>query len=302
MLKDFVTQLVRDLDLGAFAPWALALVSFVNVLAILTLAWAGSYVLRRVIALFHQRLIERAEGPEERRRLETLQRVFRYIATVVISVVTIMLVLAEVGISIAPILATAGVVGLAVGFGAQSLVKDYFTGFVMLIENQIRVGDVVEISEKSGLVEELTLRYVRLRDYEGAVHFVPNGTIVTVTNRSRLFAYAVMDVGVAYKEDVDRVYSVMRRCAASLREDTLYGPKILDDLDIAGVDQWADSAVVIRCRIKTIALEQWGVRREFLRRLKHAFDEESIEIPFPHRTVYNVPAASIPGQPLESKE
>ncbi|MGA1252538.1 MAG: mechanosensitive ion channel family protein [Burkholderiaceae bacterium] len=297
-----MTQLVRDLDLGAFAPWALALVSFVNVLAILTLAWAGSYVLRRVIALFHQRLIERADGPEERRRLETLQRVFRYIATVVISVVTIMLVLAEVGISIAPILATAGVVGLAVGFGAQSLVKDYFTGFVMLIENQIRVGDVVEISEKSGLVEELTLRYVRLRDYEGAVHFVPNGTIVTVTNRSRLFAYAVMDVGVAYKEDVDRVYSVMRRCAASLREDTLYGPKILDDLDIAGVDQWADSAVVIRCRIKTIALEQWGVRREFLRRLKHAFDEESIEIPFPHRTVYNVPAASIPGQPLESKE
>ncbi|MFZ9733898.1 MAG: mechanosensitive ion channel family protein [Burkholderiaceae bacterium] len=302
MLKDFVTQLVRDLDLGAFAPWALALVSFVNVLAILTLAWAGSYVLRRVIALFHQRLIERADGPEERRRLETLQRVFRYIATVVISVVTIMLVLAEVGISIAPILATAGVVGLAVGFGAQSLVKDYFTGFVMLIENQIRVGDVVEISEKSGLVEELTLRYVRLRDYEGAVHFVPNGTIVTVTNRSRLFAYAVMDVGVAYKEDVDRVYSVMRRCAASLREDTLYGPKILDDLDIAGVDQWADSAVVIRCRIKTIALEQWGVRREFLRRLKHAFDEESIEIPFPHRTVYNVPAASIPAQSLESKE
>lgn len=300
MLKDFVTQLVRDLDLGAFAPWVLGLVSFVNVLAILTLAWAGSYVLRRIISLFHQRLIEKAEGPEERRRLETLQRVFRYIATVVISVVTIMLVLAEVGISIAPILATAGVVGLAVGFGAQSLVKDYFTGFVMLIENQIRVGDIVEISGKSGLVEELTLRYVRLRDYEGAVHFVPNGTIVTVTNRSRLFAFAVMDIGVAYKEDIDRVYSIMRRCTASLRADPLYGPKILDDLDIAGVDQWADSAVVIRCRIKTIALEQAGVRREFLHRLKRLFDEEAIEIPFPHRTVYTVPAA-LPAQHPETK-
>lgn len=300
MLKDFVSQLVRDLDLGVFAPWVLALVSFVNVLAILTLAWAGSYVLRRVISLFHQRLIEKAEGPEERRRLETLQRVFRYIATVVISVVTIMLVLAEVGISIAPILATAGVVGLAVGFGAQSLVKDYFTGFVMLIENQIRVGDIVEISGKSGLVEELTLRYVRLRDYEGAVHFVPNGTIVTVTNRSRLFAFAVMDIGVAYKEDIDRVYSIMRRCTASLRADPLYGPKILDDLDIAGVDQWAESAVVIRCRIKTIALEQAGVRREFLHRLKRLFDEEAIEIPFPHRTVYTVPAA-LPAQHPETK-
>jgi small conductance mechanosensitive channel len=138
-------------------------------------------------------------------------------------------------------------------------------------------------------VEELTLRYVRLRDYEGAVHYVPNGTIVAVTNRSRLFAYAVMDIGVAYKEDIDRVYSVMRHCAAALRVDPLHSQKILEDLDIAGVEQWADSAVVIRCRIKTVALEQAGVRREFLRRLKRAFDEEGIEIPFPHRTVYTVP-------------
>jgi small-conductance mechanosensitive channel len=302
MLKDFATQIVRDLDLGALAPWLLGLVSFVNVLAILALAWAGSFVLRRLIGLFHQRLLQKSEGPEERRRLETLQRVFRYIATVVITVVTIMLVLAEVGISIAPILATAGVVGLAVGFGAQSLVKDYFTGFVMLIENQIRVGDIVEISGKSGLVEELTLRYVRLRDYEGAVHYVPNGTIVTVTNRSRLFAYAVMDIGVAYKEDIDRVYSVMRQCANALRDDPVQGQKILEALDIAGVDQWADSSVVIRCRIKTVALEQAGVRREFLRRLKRAFDEEGIEIPFPHRTVYQVSAEAqrMPESPVGS--
>ncbi|MFM1880014.1 MAG: hypothetical protein RLZZ344_248 [Pseudomonadota bacterium] len=290
MLKDFALQLVRDLDLGAFTPWVLGLVSLINVVAILLMAWVGALVLGRLIVVFHQRLIQRADGPEAARRLETLQRVFRYIATVVISVVTIMLVLAEVGISIAPILATAGVVGLAVGFGAQSLVKDYFTGFVMLIENQIRVGDIVEISGKSGLVEELTLRYVRLRDYEGSVHYVPNGTIVTVTNRSRLFAFAVMDIGVAYKEDIDRVYSVMRACAMELRNDPLQGHKILDDLEIAGVEQWADSAVVIRCRLKTGALEQAVVRREFLRRLKRAFDQEGIEIPFPHRTVYTVPA------------
>ncbi len=290
MLKESALQLVKELDLGASAPWVMGLVSFINVVAILVLAWAGAWMLSRLIGVFHQRLIARAEGPEEQRRLETLKRVFRYIASVVITVVTIMLVLAEVGISIAPILATAGVVGLAVGFGAQSLVKDYFTGFVMLIENQIRVGDIVEVSGKSGIVEELTLRYVRLRDYEGAVHYVPNGTIATVTNRSRLFAYAVMDIGVAYKEDIDRVYAVMRRCAAAMRQDPLQGHKILDDLDIAGVEQWADSAVVIRCRLKTTALEQAVVRREFLRRLKHDFDAEGIEIPYPHRTVYTIPA------------
>ncbi|MGH8632197.1 MAG: mechanosensitive ion channel family protein [Burkholderiales bacterium] len=172
------------------------------------------------------------------------------------------------------------------GFGAQSLVKDYFTGLVMLVENQVRQGDVVEVAGKGGLAEEVTLRYVRLRDYEGSVRYVPNGAIDTVTNRSRGFAFAVIDIGVAYKEEVDRVFEVMRRVAAQLREDAAFGPRILEDLEVAGVDQWADSAVVIRCRFKVKALEQWGVRREYLRRLKQAFDSEGTEIPFPHVTVY----------------
>ncbi len=238
----------------------------------------------------HKRLAARAEGPEERKRIETLERVFRYIASVVVTVVAFMLVLSELGISIAPILATAGVAGLAIGFGAQSLVKDYFTGFVMLIENQIRVGDVVEVAGKVGAVEELTLRYVRLRDYEGAVHYVPNGAILTVTNRSRLFAFAVMDIGVAYKEDIERVSQVMKETATAFRAEPDWADKILDDLEIAGVDQWADSAVVIKCRLKTMAQEQWAVRRAFLGRLKTAFDRAGIEIPYPHRTVYTLPA------------
>jgi small conductance mechanosensitive channel len=245
-------------------------------------------VAKRLIRLSHVRLRAREEGPEELRRIDTLERVFIYALSVIVTVIAVMLVLSEFGISIAPLLATAGVAGLAVGFGAQSLVKDYFTGFVMLIENQIRVGDVVEVSGKAGVVQELTLRYVQLRDYEGAVHYVPNGTIVTVTNRSRGFAYAVMDTGIAYKEDIDRVYAVMRQTAAELRADPEFAPRIMEDLEISGVDQWADSAVMIKSRIKTMALEQWKVRREYLRRLKVAFDRHEIEIPFPQRTVHNI--------------
>ena len=299
MLNSFVESIWSDLGLGQAAGWAKPVMSGLTVLLILVLAFVSLALVRRFIVASHKRLAERAEGPEERKRIETLERVFGYIASVVVTVVAFMLVLSELGISIAPILATAGVAGLAVGFGAQSLVKDYFTGFVMLIENQIRVGDVVDVAGKVGAVEELTLRYVRLRDYEGSVHYVPNGAIVTVTNRSRLFAFAVMDIGVAYKEDIEKVCRVMKETAASLRAEADWAEKILDDLDIAGVDQWADSAVVIKCRLKTAAQEQWAVRRAFLGRLKNAFDQAGIEIPFPHRTVYTLPAQE-PEAPAKS--
>lgn len=273
-------------DLPAWVDFAIALS---NVIIILLLAWVAHAVLHRLIRAMHVRLAEREANPDEQRRLATLQRVFGYIANVVLWVLVVMLVLSEFGISIAPILATAGVAGVAVGFGAQSLVKDYFTGFVMLVENQIRVGDWVEVAGKAGLVEEVTLRFVRLRDFEGAVHFVPNGTIVTVTNRSRSFAYAVMDVGIGYRENVERVYLLLRDTARSLQADPVFADKILEDIEITGVEQWAESALMIRCRIKVVALQQWIVRREFLRRLKHSFDEHGVEIPFPHRMVYTAP-------------
>ena len=211
---------------------------------------------------------------------------FRYIASVIIVVIATVLILSELGIAVAPILGAAGVIGLAVGFGAQSLVKDYFAGFFILLENQIRQGDVVDIAGKAGLVEEVTLRYVQLRDYEGNVHIVSNGLITTVTNMSRGFAQAVVDVGVAYRENTDDATDVMRAVGAEMRADLAFGPKLLDDLEIAGVDQWADSAVILRCRFKVKPLEQWNVRREFLRRLKIAFDARGIEIPFPHLTIY----------------
>lgn len=273
MLKDLFATL-HPLDGAALIALRITL--------ILLAAWILSFVLHRLIRIFRERISARISDAEAVKRAATLDRVIRYLATVVVTLISGLLILSELGISVAPILGAAGVVGIAVGFGAQSLVKDYFTGFFLLLENQIRQGDVVEVAGKGGLVEEVTLRFVRLRDYEGNVHYIPNSLISTVTNRSRGFANAVIDIGVGYGEDLDEVFAVMRRVGSELRAEATFAPKILDDLDIAGVENWADSAIMIRGRIKTVALEQWNVRREYLRRLKKAFDEAGIEIPFPH--------------------
>lgn len=257
-----------------------------GVLVILIIAWVLMALSRRAIRIFAQFAVRNSADPEDSKRVATLSRVFRYLSTVTIVVLTIIMVLGQVGISIAPILGAAGVVGIAVGFGAQSIVKDFFTGFTILLENKIRQGDVVRVAGIAGLVEGVTLRTVRLRDYDGNVHFVPTGMIETVTNMSMEFSNAVMDIGVAYRENVDDVYAVMRETALAMRADPAFEARILGDLDIAGVEQWADSAVVIRCRLKCRPLDQWIVRRDYLRRLKQAFDERGIEIPFPHVTVY----------------
>ena len=285
-MKDFVARLLSSALETELPGWAIALISLTNVFLILVIAWIALGVSSRLLKLLNKRMQSRSEAVEDRKRVETLVRVFRYITSVVVGAVTIMLVLSEIGISIAPILATAGVAGLAVGFGAQSLVKDYFTGFVMLLENQIRVGDAVVVANLTGVVEEVTLRYVRLRDAEGAVHYVPNGVIATVTNRSREFAYAVIDIGITYDQDIDQAFDVMRQVGATLRTDSNFSAKILEDLEIIGVNDWAESAVMLRGRFKVVAMEQWAVRREFLRRLKNAFDAKGISIPFPSRTVY----------------
>ena len=228
-------------------------------------------------------------GPDEVTRIETLARVFHYAATIVICLVAGMAVLDALGISIAPLLATAGVAGLAVGFGAQSLVKDYFTGLFLLIEDQIRQGDVVEVAGKAGVVEEVTLRYVRLRDGDGFVHFVPNGEIKLVTNRTRGFARAVIDVGVGYAVDIDQALTVMREVGQAMRVDEKWKQKIADDLEVLGVDKLDNSAVVLRVQLRVVPpTERDNVRREYFKRIKLAFDERGIEIPFPQLTLHGV--------------
>ena len=258
-----------------------------RIVLIVVAGWIILTLVQKLIRTFRTRLTQNyLEDPEEVKRAETLGQVFRYIASVIIWLVTGIVVLGELGIAIAPLLGAAGVVGLAIGFSAQSLVKDYFTGIFLLLENQLRQGDVVEIGGKSGIVEEITLRYVQMRDYNGNVHYVPNGGITTVTNMTRGYAQAVIDAGIAYREDIDQALKVMYEVGTELRADPTFSAKILEDIEIAGVNEWGDSAVILGCRFKVIPIEQWGVRREYLRRLKYAFDAAGIEIPFPHLTLY----------------
>jgi small-conductance mechanosensitive channel len=242
-------------------------------------AWALQFVAGRLIRAFRNYMAKRSGGADETRRIDTVSSALRYLASVVVVLVAGMLVLKEVGISIAPILATAGVAGIAIAFGAQSLIKDYFTGFFLLIEDQIRQGDVVEIAGKNGEVEDVTLRYVRLRDADGNVHYVPNGEIKLVTNRTRGFGQAVMDAVIKSSQNVEDAFQAMRDVGQALRQDPAFAPKIMGDVEISGIERWEHFGVFLRCRLKVLPEEQWRVRAEFMRRLKIAFEQRGIQSP-----------------------
>ncbi len=223
---------------------------------------------------------------EYKKRTNTLSSVVKHVANVFILTFSIITILAQLGLEIGPILAAAGVVGLAVGFGAQSLVKDVINGFFILLEDQVRVGDVVNIGGHSGLVEKVNLRMVILRDLAGNVHYIPNGTIDIVTNMTKDFSRYVFDIGVAYRENVDEVIDLVKKVDENMRADEEFAGDILEPIEILGLDQFADSAIIIKARIKTKPIQQWKVGREFNRRLKMTFDQNNIEIPFPHVTLY----------------
>lgn len=262
------------------------------VLVLMLIALRVSKILStRMLTVFSKR---KQDDVEFKKRADTLASVIRYVLTVLIFIVAIMIILGELGIEIGPIIAAAGVVGLAVGFGAQSLVKDIISGFFILLEDQIRVGDVVQIAGKGGLVEKVNLKMTILRDLAGNVHYVPNGTIDVVTNMTKDYSRYVFEIGVAYREDVDEVIEVIKKVDETMRNDPAFSSDILEPIEILGLDQFADSAVVIKARTTTKPIKQWGVAREFNRRLKKAFDEQDIEIPFPHVTLYA-------GQPKEGQ-
>ena len=219
-------------------------------------------------------------------RTKTLLPLLRRAVLVALVVFGGLIVLSELGIDIAPLLAGAGVVGLAIGFGSQALVRDVITGLFILVEDTVSVGDVVTAGGHTGVVEDMSIRTIRLRDLEGSVHIIPFGDVTSVINLTKDFSYALLDVGVAYREDTDRVSEVIKEVADEMQADEDWKALFLDPIEILGVNELADSAVIIRCRIKTPPIKQWGVKREMLRRLKKRFDAENIEIPFPHTTVY----------------
>ncbi len=238
----------------------------------------------RVVALMQRH--DGGQAVEIEKRAATIGGIFRKTATVGIYALALVMSLREAGFDIAPILAGAGVVGLAVGFGAQNLVRDVISGLFLLIENQIRLNDVVRINGEGGVVEEINLRTTVLRGFDGAVHIFPNGAIQTLANLTREYSYYVFDLGVAYKEDTDRVVEAMRDAADGLRAEPEFAPLMLEPMEVAGVDRFADSSVIIKARVKTLPGQQWKVGREMNRRLKRRLDAMGIEIPFPQRTVW----------------
>lgn len=258
---------------------------------ILLIAWAAMLFIKKVLKNLEQRLLEqgRKEGEppsEAAKRVETLIRLVRQAALVAITVTVGLIVLREMGVDIAPILAGAGIVGLAVGFGAQNLVRDIISGFFFILENQVRVGDVAVVNGTGGLVERVNFRTLVLRDLGGVVHIFPNGTVTTLSNLTNDWSAYVFDIGVAYKENTDQVIAVMKKVGEEMKADPEFGPLMLEEPEIFGVDRFGDSSVVIKGRIKTRPIRQWMVGREYLRRIKLAFDQHRIEIPFPHRTLY----------------
>jgi small-conductance mechanosensitive channel len=256
---------------------------------------AGASVINRIMSRWVPRLrrsfvakMKRRDGEdiELEKRAATLGGIFRKSTSAVVWIVAVVMVLREAGFDIGPILAGAGVVGLAIGFGAQNLVKDVISGVFLLLENQVRVDDVAIINGTGGLVEAINLRTIVLRGLDGTVHVFPNGSINTLSNMTHSYSYYLFDIGVAYKEDTDRVVEVLKSIADELMREEEYKSIILEPLEVLGVDKFADSAVIIKVRIKTVPVKQWLVGREMNRRIKKRFDEEGIEIPFPHVSMY----------------
>lgn len=258
----------------------------VRILSIWVLAWLAY----RVVVLAARRIEAEVDDGDEavttlrERRGQTISQLLRRVGRVVIVAIAILLTF-NVFINIGPILAGAGILGLAVSFGAQSLVKDVISGFFILLENQFAIGDVIEAGGKSGVVESMTLRVVVLRDLKGIMHIVPNSEIKVVSNMTRGWSRAVVDVGVTYEEDVDRALAVVRDEAAQFSTDEVWGAQLDGPVEVPGIESLADSAVVIRSLIRTQPGSQWNAAREYRRRLKKRLDREGISIPYPHRTV-----------------
>jgi small conductance mechanosensitive channel len=279
---------MQPLDWADVAAWA-ARTGLRLILIIL-----GAYFVTRVIHFLIARLPflsaprggSLRERVEREKRVTTISSMLGWVTSVVVLGIAALIILREFDVDITPILTGGAIVGVAVGFGAQHLVRDVIGGFFLILEDQVRVGDVAVINGKSGLVEAIRLRTIVLRDFDGTVHVIPNGAITELSNRTKDYSYYVIELGVAYKEDVDRVMGTLREIGNQLESDADFRDWILEPLEVVGVDAFADSAVVIKMRIKTVPRQQWVVGRELRRRIKKTFDERGIEIPFPHLSVY----------------
>lgn len=276
--------------LEQFLNWV---ISDLPVILVITIVFIVLFKLvKTVINSFSRILKNRTEKEDEiardehKKRINTLTGIISTLLKILLTFIYIVIVLEKMGVAIGPILASAGIIGVAVGFGAQELVKDFISGFFILLENQIRVGDAVELNGVWGIVEAIELRTIKLRDMSGVVHIIQNGKVNTLSNMSKDWSALILNVGVAYKEKYEHVTRVIKEVGDEMYKKTRFKNIMIEPLEISGLNEFADSAIVIRVIIKTKPGMQWETGREFRRRIKEAFDAENIEIPFPHRTVY----------------
>src|SRR5262245_136187 len=274
----------------------------------LVLILAGSGLRMRAVHIIADRFVTFVQDDDplttnqREQRAVTLAGIFKGVAKIGIVVVAGLTILDILGINTAPLIAGAGVAGLAISFGAQNLIRDFISGFFILLENQYKVGDVIRAAGVSGQVEDMNLRITVLRDLEGVAHFIPNGEIKVVSNLAKEWSRAVVNVGVAYKEDLDRVVTILDGVGRDLSKDPLVGPGILEPPQVLGVENFGDSQVTLRIVTKTRPLKQWETARELRKRIKAAFDREGIEMPFPHRVVYSRTPPTLARPSENSKE
>jgi small conductance mechanosensitive channel len=268
-IVDLLLQLMERL-----ITWLLT--SGVRILIILLLAWIAIRVLRGLTTRLHKTMVGNSVSLERIKRADTILGMLRTVGAIFVGVAASMMALRETGIDIAPVLATAGVGGLAIGFGAQTLVKDVISGFFLLVEEQVRIGDIVELAGKSGVVERINLRTVRLRDVGGNVHVVPNGNVTLVTNMTLDYSRYLVEAQVARREDPDRVFAALRGIGEEMQKDAELGEDILQPIEVLGVDVLAAASMTIKARLTTRPMRQFRVGREFNRRMKKRFDELGI--------------------------
>jgi len=289
-MKEFFSKEILAQQVDKVQEWILLDLPFIIglIVGLLIVLRIAKYAIKRLNKTLLKRAQknEKVDALEAEKRINTLMGIVWGIVKIIMIAIVAMIILQKFGVNIAPILASAGIIGLAVGFGAQELVRDFISGFFILLENQVRTGDIAIINGTSGLVEDIQLRTITLRDLSGVVHIFQNGKIDSLSNRTKVWSAAVFEIGVAYKEDAQQVMDIMKTTGDQLKLDPDFMDKIIEPIEILGLDQFADSAQVIKARLKTKPSMQWIVTREYNKRLKVAFDNDNIEIPFPHTTIY----------------
>jgi small conductance mechanosensitive channel len=273
------------LPLRSLSTWFFA--SGLRILLIALLAYSVVRTLHLLVNRFEGDLASARglDALERAKRIRTLGGLLHKAIVVIVSAVATLMILRELRLDIVPLLTGAGIAGLAIGFGAQTLVKDLISGFFLTFEDQVRVGDVISVGGRGGLVEEINLRTVVLRDFDGTVHVVPAGSIDVLSNKSKDFSYAVLEVGVDYDTDPDRAIGVLRDVGAGLRAHESWQPHILADIEVVGIESLADWSIVLKLRMKTAPLKQWDVARELRKRIKTAFEASGIKIPVPRQEI-----------------